>query len=498
VSKKVDPDNTNTIQPVTESSGRYNCDPEYISKVINHFILDSDTQTSTVPRRPAANKHQYQRQHVIDALSKMQLTYRSTYISGETNQINSDEFKSTLLTNIAKQDNVAIPKTMNQIDSRTIDFIEMIFGAFLRDKNTSDVVKNLLLMMQIPIIKIALLDNNFLNNETHIARDILNSIAHLAIGIEDNKSTIHHTIKHIIEQLLHSYDTKPVAFNIAKLSLDRLSEIQKTKHNKTEKQTKNAIAIEYTRQLVLKELQFYTSNINIPETIQPLILNYWSTLMFHRFINHGRESTEWREAVGILRLIVKSFNPIETTDDWHALRSIYKGIINSVNTCLSNSRQNKEKIFIAVSNLNNYYFSKLTHSEFYNEKHKSIKDDTEDNNELNHLNNIYIDESDASPLDIQIENTQNILDAKSDFIKLNNWFEVFTDYNHPVRRLKLSVIVKEHARLIFVDYVGNKVLEKDLNTFLTELQNDQSRLINDHSVFEYALSMVIISIAANN
>ena len=55
--------------------------------------------------------------------------------------------------------------------------------------------------------------------------------------------------------------------------------------------------------------------------------------------------------------------------------------------------------------------------------------------------------------------------------------------------------VNEQAKLIFVDCMGNKVLEKNLKKFVTELKNDQSRIINDHSIFEYALSMVILSIA---
>ena len=36
------------------------------------------------------------------------------------------------------------------------------------------------------------------------------------------------------------------------------------------------------------------------------------------------------------------------------------------------------------------------------------------------------------------------------------------------------------AKLIFVCYMGNKVIEKYIETFITELKNDQSHLINDH------------------
>lgn len=496
MNEKIEHKNQN--QPDVEHPPKYISDPEYISKVINHYILDDNkNQQSTNTSKPVVNSQHYNRQHVIDALSNMQLTYRPKFISGKSVNINTDEFKTTLLNNIAKLDNIAIPKTMNQIDNRTIDFVEMIFGAFLRDTNISSSIKDLLLLMQIPIIKIALLDNKFFNNEKHPARLTLNEIAHLGIGIEEKEIPLYKTIQYIIEQLLHDYKLKPDVFNIARMSLGRLSEIEKSKHNKTEKQTKHLIAIEYTKHLVLKELQFYTSNISIPNSLQPLILSYWSTLMFHRYIAFGKHSIEWREVVGILRLLVKSFQPIKTQDDWNALRSIYKGIVNSVNSCLSNSRQNKEKAFIATSNLNNYYFAKLTHSGFYNEKSKNT-DDNDSYNVTDCLNNILVDEQEPSPVDIQAESSKNALEKMPAYIKQNAWFEVFTDYTHPVRRLKLSLIMEQDARLIFVDYVGNKVLEKDLQTFIVELQNNQSRLINDHSIFEYALSMVIISIAAQN
>ena len=137
----------NEINHATDNDmSAYNSDPEYISKIINHYILDNDETKPVQQSKPSNRKYQYNRQHVIDALTKMQLTFRATYASGQSTHINTDEFKSCLLKNIALQDNASIPKTMNQIDSRIINFIEMIFGAFLRDENTSDAVKNLLLL----------------------------------------------------------------------------------------------------------------------------------------------------------------------------------------------------------------------------------------------------------------------------------------------------------------------------------------------------------------
>ena len=76
------------------------------------------------------------------------------------------------------------------------------------------------------------------------------------------------------------------------------------------------------------------------------------------------------------------------------------------------------------------------------------------------------------------------------------WFEIFNGDEKPVRRLKLSVILTEVAKLIFVDCHGVKVIEKDAGDFARELENRQSRFIADHSTFEHALGTVIHKLAA--
>jgi Protein of unknown function (DUF1631) len=483
----------------TPDAPEYISDPEYISKIINNFIMNEDDDaTVAVNKKQLSDGQQYNRRHVIKALTKLQLTFRPKYAPGQTININTDEFKSALMNSMAKLDNVSVPKLMNQLDSRTIDFIEMIFSAFLRDRNISDTIKELLLLMQIPIIKTALLDNKLFNNDKHPARSVLNSIARLGIGIEDKENKIYKTMKYIIEQLLQSFDDKLDVFMVAKLSLDRLHDIQLKEHVQTEKQAQQELTREYTRQLVLTELQYYIRNRDIPKRIQPLILSHWATLMYQRFVSFGKESIEWREAIGILRLLSKTLKPIKSRDDWLALRSIYKGIVNSVRSCLENVQQNKEKMFVATSNLNNYYTSKLSESEF------SVSDEditeissseSESYNIQDYFNDTQVLDVNLSPLEKEAEASSEIIENMPDVIVTNAWFEVFSDYSHPVRRLKLSVILKEKARLVFVDFMGNKVIEKSLKKFITELKNDQSRPINDHSIFEYALSMVIISIA---
>ncbi|VAW62953.1 hypothetical protein MNBD_GAMMA10-1973, partial [hydrothermal vent metagenome] len=254
-------------------------DKEYLSKVINDYVKNK-SDDGTALKATASGKNFFNRDDVLKALSSIQMTYRSNYVAGQQININTDSFKTALLNSMAKLNNVAIPKSMNQIDGRTIDFVEMIFGAFLRDTNISDAIKSLLLRLQIPVIKTSLLDHNFFYDNKHSARTLLDTIAHLGIGIEEEKNTVFQTINLVVDQLLRSFDRNTISFRTALTSLQRLTTIEQKKLKQNEDVTRKQFIQEHARQLVLSELQYHTMNIQLAKPVQPLLLNNWSTYMF--------------------------------------------------------------------------------------------------------------------------------------------------------------------------------------------------------------------------
>lgn len=458
-------------------------DRKFISKVINEYINNEQEAV----KHP--NAHCYNRQDIIKALTDLQLTYKSEYVPGQKVNINTDHFKSALLNSMAKLHNVAIPKSMNQIDARTIDFVEMIFGTFLRDKNISNAVKTLLLRLQIPVIKTSLLERNFFYNDRHPARLVLNTIAHLGIGIEDENNDLYKTMDFIVEQLLRSFDVKTISFATALAALSRLTDIESKKHDSNEKLIKARLTQELARQAVLTELQYYTRDVRIPGSVQPLILKHWSTLMFQRYIEHGSESESWNEATGILKHLTRSFRPIENKEEWLSLKCHYVGTLTTVKTLLNETNQNKERVFLAVRNLSNVYQKLL-------EKYRIYEEEA--------VNSLLLGESSSQGVSYSgVQHEQNrpedertiaakkLINSLPEYVKPNVWFEIFTGVDKSIRRLKLSVIVKENAKLVFVDRKGVKVLEKDAHDFIKELENQKSRLIEDYEVFDYALSKVI-------
>lgn len=478
-----------TVENNNSGENEQNNGRDVLSRVINEFIKgESENESGTGKRaRPSASQQHFKRQDVIKALNNIQLTYRPKYIAGRQVNVNTDDFKTALLNSMAKLENTAIPKTMNQIDGRTVDFVEMIFGAFLRDENISDAVKNLLLRLQIPVIKTSLLDNNFFYNADHPARHLLNTIAQLCIGIEDEEHTVYKTIDLILEQLLRSYDENPVSFRTAQTSLQRLKTIELEKRDKNEQQVHRQIMQEHARQIVLTELQLHTMNIKLPKALQPLILNHWSTLMFQRYIKFGKESAEWNEVIRLLSLLGKTLSAIDSLEQWQYVHDTNKAIQEGVGNLLSESSQDQDKVKQALDALHAYYAHALKESSYYSEQADTSATEVTSVDEL--------DLQDLKPA-LKIEAKTAPAEELPDEVKPNAWFEVYIGPDKPIRRLKLSIILNDKSQLIFVDHRGTKILEKSITDFKKELADEMSRLIADRMIFEHALSQVISSISS--
>lgn len=482
-----------TTEPHDNATGNHSKqrDRDFLSKVINEFIKgeDSSDSPSTSRQRPSDSQHHFKRQDVIKALNSIQLTYRPKYVAGQQVNINTEDFKTALLNSMAKLENTAIPKSMNQIDGRTVDFVEMIFGAFLRDASISDAVKNLLLRLQIPVIKTSLLDSNFFYNNEHPARHLLNTIAKLCIGIESEEHTVYKTIDLILEQLLRSYDENPVSFRTALTSLQRLKTIELEKQTKNEQQIRKQILQEHARQIVLTELQAHIMNVKLPRAVQPLILNHWSTLMFQKYVKFGKDSDEWRQATSVLKLLCDILKPIESEEQWDYVNGIYKATCEKIQTMLEATPQSKEKIFLAMNNLNKFFQHSLETSRFY-------KEETDHHTAVESIDELSFDEIETDTRDGD-NNPEEQLASLPEEVKPNAWFEVYIGPDKPIRRLKLSIILDEKAQLIFVDHRGNKILEKNAEDFRNELASELSKLIADRLIFEHALSQVITTISAS-
>ena len=92
----------------------------------------------------------------------------------------------------------------------------MIFEFILDEPSIPEVVKRLLNQLQIPILKVAIVDKEFFAQKQHPARRLLNTLGHASIGWNDKDEAAqrrrYEKMEYVVDRVLKEYATDPGLF----------------------------------------------------------------------------------------------------------------------------------------------------------------------------------------------------------------------------------------------------------------------------------------------
>ena len=515
-----DPTRSSSYQASNNNGhGNYNSSPttshtpgniqQEINRVASQFIQGELTAsgpgipssfTTTAPKRVTQSSQYYDRRDVMKALSNLQ--HKTSYTHINNNQTTIGELKQALLTNISAQSGGAITKQVSQVDEKTIDLIEMLLNAIIDDNSIPELVTNLLLRLQIPVIKVAMIDENFITSSDHACKTTLNIIAHLGRGILSQEDELFTELEAVIDNILNDFDIDISSFENTVDALEIIEEKELNKAAQTERKTQKEVLQAHAREMVLTELQHHVRNKTLAKPAQKLILRNWSTLMFHRYIKFGKDSDEWRKSSASVKQLIHLLQPIESPQAYYTVEHEKNETIDYIQNSLLDTKQNPVEVEMEINNVYGLIDKALSTSKFNpaiaaeDETYfSSVSADTE----LDEMDDPTIDiEDETDPLEEQARIAREKIAGLASDIRPGAWFKVFNGDDSPARRAKLSVIVMEEAKLVFVDRVGVKVIEKDAAIFNEEINTEKSLFLADHSAFDHALGVVISSLSGKN
>ena len=473
-----------------------------VSHIVNEFMNGEMTITSdelTLPesfsRTPTQQdldgKNCYERKDVLKALSAIQRKITSQYKNGEES-LSIDQIKQELITDISKQNGGIIDKQVNLLDERSIDFVGMMFGAISSDDTVSEIMTNLIYQLQIPVMKVAMLDRSLFDEERHPARATVDLLTEAGKGINIKQDRLYDELEDIVDSILEKFDIDIIAFEKAASDLNYIINKEEKLTAETERKQQREILQKHARNIVISQLKMASCEKTIPDSVRPLVLKHWSTLMLNRYIRHGRDSEQWVQSVLLLKLLLKCLQPIKYQSQFEMVRSNHLALLEAVNDELYRTQQNKDDVSGQVEELKSLFLKMIDRSDL------KIVDASNDE-----ISEEELVASSTEDTEEELKNIKKQTDvAKEKIAQLSSstkpgvWYEIFNGDDKPVRRLKLSVILTDAAQLIFVDRKGIKVIEKDAAEFANELAEKRSRLIADHSTFDQALGNVISALAA--
>lgn len=427
---------------------------------------------------PVSTSQHYGHQEILSALSNVQ--QNPAFSHAEDAHYDGEAIKQAVLSEIGKTSGGGVTKGINRIAEKTIDFIELIFDAIIDDDNISDTIKTLLLRLQIPVIKASMIDQEFFIYDHHPARVLLDKIAHVGIGVSGRNDEIYIHLDKIITILVNEFELQADSFQIALDTLNAFLEEREAEALKKEEETQRQVLREHARNTVLKSLRTATRGKVLPETIHTLVLKRWPTMMYNHYLKQGKENNEWVGIVDTLRSIINSVQPLLNINDLDHLISSRDALMESTRNYLQRTSQSEEDIEQVIQSLSSIHQSLIDQTDF-DEAAETIEEDTENTASTDEAASHQVAPENDDPPKLQLPS--NIVPGM--------WFQIYNGEDKAQRRCKLSVVILEDQKLVFVNYQGEIIIEKDLGEFLDEIADGKSKIIMGHSVFDYALSSVV-------
>lgn len=426
-------------------------------------------------------------------------------------------------------------RVVGEVDEDVINLVSMLFEYILDDRTLPDSFKALIARLQIPILKVAVIDKTFFNRGSHPARRLLNEIASAALGWGEQDDTqrdsLYQKIEYVVQRLLNDFVDDPLIFSELLTEFLAFSGDERRRSELLERRTKDAeegsAKAAMARREVEQALNERLLGKTLPEVVVRLLQEAWSKVLMLTCLKHGVESAEWQAALSTMDDLVWSVEPHKEPEVRMRLLDMVPGMLKALREGMASAAFDPfstGEFFSQLEALHVQAFQRFKRSLPEESPTQDAATDQADvavinEQQLAALAEVGIDLPllESSPAEATEEPAmmavveEIILLAPGelraavaedslpdddeafelvDNLRVGSWVEFQEDEEHKLR-CKLAAVIKPTGKYIFVNRTGMKVLEKTRTGLAVEFRRNAIRLLNDALLFDRALESVI-------
>ena len=387
-------------------------------------------------------------------------------------------------------------RVVGVMDEDVINLIAMLFEFILDDRNLPDSLKLLIGRLQIPMLKVAVIDKSFFSRASHPARRLLNEIAAAALGWtgrdDAQRDALYARIDQIVQRLLNDFVDDTALFSELLVDFLAFTGEERRRAELLEQRTRDAeegrARAELARLHVQFELNRRLLGKTLPQVVVRLLEEAWSKVLLLTWLKHGEASTEWKAGLATVDDLIWSVGPHDEPESRMRLLEVVPGLLKSLREGLTSSAFDP----FATGE----FFSQLEalHVQAFQPEVQVAGEATplRDAAMMEVVEEIVLEGPKAStPSEPAINLPDNDPGlAQVDQLKVGRWVEWQEEDDHKLR-CKLTAIIESTGKYIFVNRTGMKVLEKTRMALAVEFRRGTLRVLDDTLLFDRALDAVV-------
>ncbi len=247
-----------------------------------------------------------------------------------------------------------LARNLGDNGATTIGVVAMIFDYILNDRNIPDPMRALIGNLQIPVLKVALLDPDFLSHKSHPARRLLNRLAVTALGWDEQQGKhdpvyqkIESTVQSVLEQFEDNVDLFDKLLNEFDAFLQQEEAQAQSRAARTAKVMEGQERLEVARDITLDEIKPRINDDDNIEFVREFVTTHWKNLLFICCARNGKDSEAWKQAVTTMDELIWSVKPKHTPQDRKRLAAMQPVL-------LGNLRSGMERLAIPSTERDNF------------------------------------------------------------------------------------------------------------------------------------------------
>ena len=206
------------------------------------------------------------------------------------------------------------------VDVLTIDIVSMLFDAIFNDPDLPATLRAEIAKLQIPVLKVALMDKAFFSNKKHPARRLLDAIASSGLGRNDaDEPRLMAKIGSIVDEVVAGFETD---IDIFSAQVKKLEEFLEDEEARAESRTTRVVdkLVQQDRQELASvragtEIESRIRDRTVPILVADFLSRHWRQVLAPAFVRGGEEGAPWIEALATMDDLVWSVAPKHSPEE---------------------------------------------------------------------------------------------------------------------------------------------------------------------------------------
>lgn len=258
-----------------------------------------------------------------------------------------------------------VAQQADHLQAVTIDIVAMLFDFIFDDRDIPAAVKALVSRLQIPVLKVAMLDSSFFADRTHPARRFLASISGISVrwgSAVDEKDPFYGKLAELVLRIQNEFESDIGVFGTALLELDAFVSEKDNEADSTVQAAAELVA-RHERETGAWELAQQTVKAfrkrQLPALIDHFLGEFWLPALQRTALENGTDDPAWLVSVGVMEELAWSVEAKKSQNDRLKLISLLPRLLTQLNRGLDSIDADPEQRRAFFDSLVQYHSAAL-------------------------------------------------------------------------------------------------------------------------------------------